>query len=551
MAYMEDEDEYGNALEETKTYAASTAPSPSKEKPNTSRTRKDKSRRDSSSPANALTDSDSTVHPSSAVKRESKMKSREKERDRDREREKSSSSKKQVTVVRPSIPKQSKTVPNLQSSSFRRSHDESSYYGVSPATTTTTAASSRPRAHTGNPRPNSYYGASISRPPLSSARYQHHYPPPPPPGALPTSFPPQAWQSAGPVSYPVHPSPAPPPQPLDYFASRPNNPLSARFNRPASAMGYRPSPTIAYGNGSDYDQENDNMPLIRRVSLTKKARDQEDRDLMPPPPRPSTTVTMRSSPFAPPPAPLRRTVGFDDDAFAGDGSLYQDVSPLTRYEFNQGTVARARRPSIGAPTVSYDVGSYRTEVAGRSSRRNSYYGEQSVSSGSGYEEKMRSATTYQHDVEGGPTMPLTAETLRKASKNSKTSSRSTRSSGSHDESDFRRSNTTRTTTSNDEDITIRVKGAATLKVGNAEMECKDGAEININSRNNGGTVRGGSDRDSSFYGDDRRTRIERPPTRARASSQAGSYTRTAPPLMYDPYYQGIPYRPAAPPSEWL
>lgn len=132
MAYMEDEDEYGNALEETKTYAASTAPSPSKEKPNTSRTRKDKSRRDSSSPANALTDSDSTVHPSSAVKRESKMKSREKERDRDREREKSSSSKKQVTVVRPSIPKQSKTVPNLQSSSFRRSHDESSYYGVSP-----------------------------------------------------------------------------------------------------------------------------------------------------------------------------------------------------------------------------------------------------------------------------------------------------------------------------------------------------------------------------------------------------------------------------------
>ena len=273
---------------------------------------------------------------------------------------------------------------------------------------------------------------------------------------------------------------------------------------------------------------------------------------MPPPPRPSTTVTMRPSPFAPPPAPSRRIVGFDDDAFAGDSSLYRDVpSPLTRYDWNQGTVTRARRPSVGAPTVSYDVGSYRTEVAGRSSRRNSYYGEQSVSSGSGYEDKMRSATTYQHEVEGGPTMPLTAETLRKANKNSKTSSRSTRSSGSHDESDFRQSNTTHTTrSSNDEDITIRVKGAATFKVGNAEVECKDGAEININSRT-AGTVRGGSDRDGSIYDDDRRTRITRPPTRTRASAQAGSYTRTAPPL-YDPYgYPAFPYRPAAPPPEWL
>ncbi|KAJ9142705.1 hypothetical protein NKR23_g6990 [Pleurostoma richardsiae] len=537
VAYMEEVDEGGNAIEDTKTYAnstyaASTAPSPPREQPNTGRTRRERSRRDSSSPGNGLTDSDSTAQPSSAERRETKMKSSH--RDRERAREKPSSGKKTVTINRPSA-KHVKTAPILQTNSYRRPSDDSSYYGVDPVTTTT---SSRPRAHT--TRPTSYYGPS--RPPLSNQRYYTQ----PALGTLPTSYPPQAW-AAAPAPYPLAP-PAMPPQ-SEYMGGRPqqHQQLLARFNRPQSAIGNRSVPAIQYG-GDDYEQENEGR-LIRRNSLTRKAREEEDRMRMPPPARPASArpMSLRASPFAPPPppsAPYSRRVGFEDDDFDGDGSMYRAASPLTPYDYN--AHAPVRRPSVGAPSVIYEVGSYRTEVAGKAGRRNSYYG-QSVSSGtgSGFEDKLRTASTYQDEVNGGPTVPLTAETLRKAGKNGATSSRSTRSSGSRDESDYRRSATTRTTrSSNDEDITIRVKGEATLKVGGAEMQCRD-AEININSRSAGGTHRGDSDQGSSYYLEDSRPpRIERPPTRARSNSQAGSYTRTVP--IFDSYGYGYPPRPTTP-----
>lgn len=192
--------------------------------------------------------------------------------------------------------------------------------------------------------------------------------------------------------------------------------------------------------------------------------------------------------------------------------------------------------------MSYDVGPYRTEVAGNN-RRNSY--KNSVSSNySDFEAKLQEAAAYQQDV-GGPSVPLTAEMLRKASKNGG-SSRSTRSSGSHDESDYRQSATTRTTRSsnNEEDFTIRIKGVRSVEVGGAKMHCDDGAEINIASRPAVG-YRGGSDRSSYIDPEDRRIedrrphRIERPPTRTRSGSQAGSFSRTprydtAPPLSHAP-----------------
>jgi len=178
----------------------------------------------------------------------------------------------------------------------------------------------------------------------------------------------------------------------------------------------------------------------------------------------------------------------------------------------------------------YEVPDYQTEVAGKV-RRNSYYGGNSGSSGSAYEDKIRHATRYQDVVVGGPQMPLTAETLRKAGR-SGTSSRSTRSSGSHDESEYRQSATTRTTRStapNDEDVTIRVKGSTVLKFGNTEMQCEDGAEINITSRSGNAEIRatGGSDR-SSYVDreDDRRTRVDIPKSRARAQSRAKSRPRS-------------------------
>lgn len=242
----------------------------------------------------------------------------------------------------------------------------------------------------------------------------------------------------------------------------------------------------------------------------------------------------------------------EDQEFDDSPGLMQDLSPQgydPRYEFRGPRTPiptnRARRPSVGAPTTSYRSATYHTEVAGR---RNSYVGRQSVSSGSELEDKLRQAAQYQDEI-GGPSVPLTAETLRRASSRGPTSSRSTRSSGSHDESDFRQSATTQTTRSsnlNDDDFTIRVKGNASLKVGGAEVRCEDGAEINI-SRNGQGSYRGGSDR-SSFFDpddrrlfedrriredlrledrrpDDRRSRVERPVVRKRTTSQSGSFSR--------------------------
>ncbi|KAH8909064.1 hypothetical protein BR93DRAFT_936620 [Coniochaeta sp. PMI_546] len=504
VASVEDADESDNPIEGTGRYAESVA-SPVKERPNTGRTRKERTRRDSSSPvASGLTDSDSTVHP------------REKSSVRD-SREFSSPHKKalaiskQTLAMRPAA-KHANTTPHLS----YRSSDEASYYGVP---TTVTPASSRPRART-TQRPASYYGGNPPRPPPSNAQFYARQAPSPAP--MPTSYPPQTWAQAGPMVYPMAPVAAPPP-PRDYFTAAPQH-LMARFGgRPQSAMGHRPPRNpLAY---EDYDVEEERH-IVRRPSKKSK-----DRMQMPPPPRPqSARPTMA---FRPPTTP-RKIVGarFEDDELDPDRDLFH-VSPLTQYDYPPPVpLPRARRPSFGAPSMSYDTGSYRTEVAG-SSRRNSYMGNRhSVSSISDYEDKMRQAQAYQEDVTGGPQVPLTAETLRRASKNGG-SSRSTRSSGSHDESDYRQSATTRTTRSsnNEEDFTIRIKGVRSVEVGGAKMHCDDGAEINIASRASPG-YRGGSDRSSYIDPEDRRIedrrpRIDRPPTRTRSGSQAGgSFTRT-------------------------
>jgi len=237
--------------------------------------------------------------------------------------------------------------------------------------------------------------------------------------------------------------------------------------------------------------------------------------------------------------------------FEEDDGLFQDISPHQAYDYGTSiTRSKSRRPTVGHTAAPYDGGEYRTEVAGtRHNRRHSYYGNKSASSGSGYEDQVRLATRYQEET-GGPGMQLTAETLRKAGRRNGAESRrsrsSTRSSESRDESDFRQSATTRTTrSSNDEDVTIFVKGgSATLKVGGAEMKCKDGTEINIASRNNiPPSFRTVSDRSSNYLEDDRRPRIG-PPTRTRASSQSGgAFSRSLP--KYDPPMGSHGYGPGA------
>ncbi|KAK4150384.1 hypothetical protein C8A00DRAFT_18068 [Chaetomidium leptoderma] len=518
VASVEDADELGNILEGTNIrYASSVAPSsPAKEQPNTGRARRERARRGSSSPitTSIVTDSDSTVHPRrDGLKKPS----------RDREKSLSGSSKKAIMAAsRPPV-KHAKTTPSIS-----RRDNESSYYGVEP---TVTPAATRPRAQS---RPSSYYAAQ-SRPPPSNSRFYANQTPGP---SLPTSFPPPSWgPGPGPMPSPFGPpspaplvmqQPPPPPPQSDYFA----RPLESRFGgsaRPQSSMGFRPPRAIEYDDYEDHERQ-----LARRPSTTRKvSKNEDDRKAMPPPPRRPASARPTALAFRPPPStPSRRTVDYDDDPDAEE-SLFRDLSPLAplapvgSYEYTSPLAFRPR-PGFGAG-MGYDPSDYHTEVAG-TGRRNSYYGGNSASSGSAYEDKVRLASRYQDDIIGGPQMPLTAETLRKAGR-SGASSRSTRSSGSHDESDYRQSATTRTTRStapNDEDVTIRVKGSTTLKFGNAEMQCQDGAEINISSRNGNTEIRtADSDARSSFIDqDDRRTRVDIPQSRARATSRAKSRPRS-------------------------
>lgn len=540
--YMEDADDDGNPIDDTRTYV-SVVPPGNKEAANVSRTRNRTLTRGSSSsspnPTYLHTDSDSTAQPSSPLRREAR-KPKSKSRDKDRP-----SSKKTVThaPVRPSA-QSSKTLPSLHTSATRRSQEQSTFYGISPTATspilTTAATSSRPRAYTANQRPNSYYGQP-SKPPPSNARYWQH-----PNPVLGTSFPPLAPYP--PPSAPQFHSPFPPPPqqfaqpPVDYLTSQ--DALAARFDphRPRSATGRH---VIDYS--PDYDDHEEGGILIRRPSLSRRrsTRQDADRIRMPPPPRPNTMRPQLASSFAPP-APKRRSIGserslFDDESLDGDDSLYSGVSPAERYP------RPARRPSIDSTTM-YDMGHGYAEVAGRVSRRNSHYGARRQSTEREVEDKYKSALQYQEDVDG-PTNSLTADTLRRINK---TPSKSTKSSGSKGESGYGRSAASRNSMDAD-DMTIFVKGMSSLTIGGAQLDIKDGAEIAIRTNGSERNSRGGSDNASTAYADDSRTaRFDRSQGRVRAGSRAGSHSRgfahhapPAPPPHPQVDYYGNAYMPMA------
>lgn len=148
-------------------------------------------------------------------------------------------------------------------------------------------------------------------------------------------------------------------------------------------------------------------------------------------------------------------------------------------------------------------------------------------------EQLIKAGVYQDSV-AGQTQALTKDALQKATRRSQGgSSRSTRSSSSHDESEWRHSNTTRTTRSiGEEDVTIRVKGHAVVEVSGTKIECQDGSAISISSRPSHPQARLiDSDKGSTAY-DDRKSRIERLPSRSRAISQS-AYSRNQP--VYETY----------------
>lgn len=606
MAHVEDaEEDSGSSvggIESTRKYAMSEVPrSPIKERPNTGRVRGDRRVIHPDSEEDSLTDSDDT--PRSAKKDKARPKDprrpphnpRDRERELDREqrdrerrrrerklREEEDNRKaraqsrdkdresRTLKKTRPPGPKHALTQPVIQQGPYRRGHfDDPAAYGVQqPA-----ASGSRPRAQT---RPASYYAGQPPRPPMANMGWQGPHPPPFPVGTFP---PPQM--------YPMGPPPPSPAGPPSFFEGVPiphphgHDHLRYRFDmRPSSAMGFQTNSSIGYPP-EEYDYEEEPVHhRTRRPSRTKKADD--DRKKMPPPDffPPKRTQSARppqTAPFKPPPsqrerppsrqnqrpsnANNRRSVGFvdqsgfDDSDFLGEEDLFHDMSPEHNYDQRR-ALARVRRGS-----VAYEQQGYEIVPANSRARRSSMYGHGALEGGgvSLEEDKYLDALKYQDDVSGGPLVPLTAETLRKASKRGEVaSSRSTRSSASRDESEYKRSNTTGLTRSssgnNNDDFTIKVSGATVVRVSGAEIECNDGGEITVSGRQGAGQgSRTGSDKESTVYQlEDSRSRVERKALthRPRAPSQSDSQSRSYASSHYDhaPYeqitYEHAPYDPA-------
>lgn len=404
----------------------------------------------------------------------------------------------------------------------------------------------RPRAVTSQtypPRPVSYHAAYTASgaygPPLSSsawANYQpHHLQPQPQPVITPSYPPPQT------PGYMRYATPAPPAS--DYFASQamsaPERPMSARplasrFDPPsrtssgfgnravqqdiddaysAGFSGYYDDGYTSASEGVARKRESIRVPSGIGQRMSKQ---EMDFHAMPPPPRPI----------------LRRPV---TDYPQASVDSYRDGRTLIRDD------SRPRQSSSHRNSVSYDLGDgperVRVETANAGRRRQSYYGQTATAStgSSDYEAKIRQAATYQQDV--GETVPLTAEVLKRQQRRQAGSSRSTKSSASRDESDWRKSATTRTTRSGSgegENVTIKVTGTARVMVGGAQIDCPDGGEIEIKQQQqqqHQRAIRNGSERSSEYGGpqriDDRdhRSRNDRPSGRTRTSSRH-SYSRS-------------------------
>ncbi|KPM43554.1 hypothetical protein AK830_g2977 [Neonectria ditissima] len=583
----------------TRIYARSEAPvSPYKERPNTGKSRgadKRSSNRKSDS-SNSPTDSDSTPRSSKREREARREYDREQREQREKDRRRKERKQKEADSMqrkaraeakaakerepkpvsrrpRPTSLTQTRTEPVVQQ--YRRGHvEDPSFYGVKqPA-----ASGTRPRAQT---RPNSYYPGQGPPPSMGPSGWHQPHGGQPPAGYPIGSFPPPpplygggpSPSMIGVPSSPAHHTPGF----FDMSMQQSNAHLKNRFERPASAMGYRQQVAQAqaqaqadaqaqaqavYGYGpGDYEEEPDPR-LMRRASRSKKQSD-DDRKAMPPPgfiPRPQSALPA-STPFRPPPPQTRppppqktpsrqksrpptsrRGVGFvdqrgyDDDDLRGGDELF-DVSPEHTYD-RRAVVARTRRGS-----VAYEQPGLEIMPASRN-RRDSFYGDRGLAGGGASldDDKYLTAMQYQDDVNGGGTpLALTAEALRKASHRAAGggSSRSTRSSDSRDESEFRRSNTTgitRSSSSENDNVTIKVSGSAVVRVQGAEIECGDGGEITF-SAPSGSRI--GSDRASTVYQieDGRSGRVERKALayRPRAPSQSDSQSRGGYAQSYAPY----------------
>lgn len=452
---------------------------------------------------------------------------------------------------RPTMTRGHKTTSSIPSR--LPTYDETSYYGIPQETIP--ASSGRPRANT---RPQSYYGQS-TRPPLSHSAYSHMPPqggPPPHPFQPPGSFPPPLWAGPPPPGQMVHQPMVMSPPP--YLGGRPEDHLAARFHRqdrPQSAMGFHghPHPVADY----EYDDYESHVPerslVRRRPSVSRKTKEQEDRLRMPPPPqRPASARPPERLVLRPAPAAHRKSVGFEEaessDDIDDEPVVYEPSPPRrTSIDYSKGVmnIPRIKGRRRSSMSTEYNDGLYALQPASSNRRVSQRY-----DIGDKLQEAINSVTQYQNDVSGPPPR-LTSEALKKHKQGPAT--RSTRSSESRDESSYFNkqsagTGTTRSSSGDDDNITIKVPNGAVVEVGNAKISCGEGGgEISI-GRGVGGSQRG-SDRGTAYtgdhgtvYNDDRKSRADRPATRHRASSQsqAGSFSRT---IAHHPHGYPPPYPP--------
>ncbi|CAD6446823.1 61a05afb-86d4-495c-84da-8c73a494ed94-CDS [Sclerotinia trifoliorum] len=337
----------------------------------------------------------------------------------------------------------------------------------------------------------------------------------------------------------------------DSYGSSVEDPISrtimSSIRVPSGLPSRTNSSTVSESNFSKADSTHSRESHYSEVETsynknkTKKSRARRDSEAMPPPPLPSAKPALRR--------PTVEMPVYDDNLSQYSVEEYHEETPRP--------VQRPRRPSPHRNSISYDVSDlpreaerFKVETASKNKRRQSYYGQStsasstqaSTSGSSGYNAKLSAATNYLEEV-SGPSIPLTAEALRKEQRRQAAgSSRSTKSSDSRDLSDYRGTQTTRTTRSGgDDNVTIEVKGQATVTVGGAEIHCEDGGKIQIHRSEK---IRDGSQATTSEYGQgqghgygpkllddrDRRSRLDRSDsqtTRPRMRSQH-SYTRVSP-----------------------
>ncbi|KAJ0338705.1 hypothetical protein COL922a_005295 [Colletotrichum nupharicola] len=103
------------------------------------------------------------------------------------------------------------------------------------------------------------------------------------------------------------------------------------------------------------------------------------------------------------------------------------------------------------------------------------------------EARLQEAQSDKWPSHGGSAEPLNAEAFKKPRRYQDSSS----GDSGRDESDYQQSTTTRITpytAIESEDVIIKVNGSTVLKIGEAEIQCQDGVEINISQpdRNDGG-----------------------------------------------------------------